>query len=249
MRRLLPDGSAEVDLDAAYAWPASAGQLVRANMVASVDGAAWVDGHTERLSGPVDKRVFAVLRGLADVVLVGAATVRREDYGPARPSPDRQERRRAAGLPAVPPIAVVSASLELDPTARFFQLAAARPLVLTVADAPAERQAALARVADVVVAGEGRVDVVAALAALADRGFRHVLCEGGPTLLGAVAAAGRLDELCLTVAPYAVAGDPGRILTGALAEPLPLTLRHALAADGVLLLRYAVSGRAGAGTS
>ena len=61
---------------------------VRLNMIASVDGATAVDGVSGGLGGPADRRVFGVLRSLADVVLVAAGTVRAEGYGPPRcPSP------------------------------------------------------------------------------------------------------------------------------------------------------------------
>jgi riboflavin biosynthesis pyrimidine reductase len=66
-----------------------------------------------------------------------------------------------------------------------------------------------------------------------------VLVEGGPTLLGSLAAAGRLDELCLTWSPLVVAGDGPRIAHGA---PAGLQLRpaHLLEADGLLLGRWIV---------
>src|SRR5215472_15738405 len=61
-----------------YAYPA--GRWVRANMIASVDGAIAVEGRSGPLSGVADKLVFAVLRSLADVIVVGARTVRAERY-------------------------------------------------------------------------------------------------------------------------------------------------------------------------
>src|SRR5437899_1114982 len=148
MRQLLPRYAEEVDLDATYAVPDR--PHLRANMVASVDGAASADGRSGGLSGPADKALFATLRGLTDVVLVGAGTVRAENYGPAHPSPKRRAWRRAMGLAEVPPIAVVSGRLDLDPAGRFFtEDVIARPLVLTCAAAPADRRGALAKVADV----------------------------------------------------------------------------------------------------
>lgn len=245
MRRLLPpnDGEADptadsVDLDEAYAWPPSE-RCLRANMVASVDGGAVLDDVSGTLSGSADRRVFAVLRGLADLILVGAGTVRRENYGGVRPSPWRQQRRRAADLPDVPPIAVVSGRLELDPAGRFFTDILARPLVITCAAARADRRAALADVADVVLAGEDAVDLASALDQLAGRGYRRVLCEGGPRLLADVIAGGHLDELCLTVAPLLVGGPAGRIVDGAaVPQPAGLRLLGALEEDGALFLRY-----------
>ena len=238
MRRLLPAPAAEVDLDLAYAYP-DAGRCVRANMVTSLDGAAVLDDVSGTLSGPADRRVFAVLRGLADLILVGAGTVRREHYGGARPNAERQQRRRAAGLAPVPPIAVVSRSLELDPAGRFFADTAVRPLVLTCAAAPSDRRAALGNVAEVVVAGDDMVDLGVALAELDTRGYSRVLCEGGPRLLAGVVAGAHLDELCLTVSPLMTAGPAGRMLAGpALPKLAGAELTGALEEDGALFLRY-----------
>lgn len=240
MRRLLPDPAVEVDLDEAYAAGSSA--HVRATMVASADGASSVHGRSGGLSGAADRRVLSVLRGLADVVLVGAGTVRAEKYGPVRPTAERRARRRAAGLGEVPPIAVVTSRLDLDPAAPFFTAAEARPLLVTVEAADARPFAA---VADVVTAGETELDHVAAVAALAARGLTRVLTEGGPRVLGTLLAAGLLDELCLTTSPLLTGGDAPRITAGArLPAPARLALLHLLEQDGYLFARYAVSSSA-----
>lgn len=127
----------------------------------------------------------------------------------------------------------------LDPSGPLFTDTQVRPLVLTCRAAPADRIAALADRADILVLGEGAVDLPAALDALADRGLRRVSCEGGPTLLAQVLSAGRLDELSLTVSPLLLAGPALRITQGPLVEPptgLELTL--VLEEDGFLFLRY-----------
>ncbi|WP_101835055.1 pyrimidine reductase family protein [Frankia canadensis] len=230
----------EADLDAAYAYPAEAAHTsyVRSNFVGAVDGAAEVDGRSGPLGGEADLRVFRTLRWLSDVVLVGAGTARHENYGPVIVPPERRERRRAAGLAEVPPVAVVTASAGLDPAARLFD-AEVRPLVLTCDAASPARRAALAEVAEVVVCGDAAVDMPRALAALAARGLTRVLTEGGPMLHAQLGGAGLLDELCLTVAPL-LAG-PGRIgIVQGAAWPRPVSMRlvHVLAEDDNLFLRY-----------
>lgn len=227
MTRLHPSPGT-VDLDQAYAYPAAgAGQsrTVRANMVATVDGAAsGGDGLSGSVSGEADKRVFATLRRLADVVLVGAGTARAEGY-----------------RPAALPIAVVSGRLDLDLAAPLYTAAEHRTLVITCRSAPAAALEHAASVADVLICGEERVDVAAAVTALHERGYDHILCEGGPTLLRQVVAAGLLDELCLTLAPVLAGGDAGRILGG---DPLTgarrVSLTQLLVDDGWLFARYAV---------
>ena len=146
-----------------------------------------------------------------------------------------------AGRPATPPIAVITGSLGLDLSTSLFTAAPpdARTIVITTEKAPAERRTAAAKVADVIVAGTEQVDLAGALDALAGRGLGRVLCEGGPHLLAQFAAAGRLDELCVTISPLLAAGDSGRILAGpVLPGGLALSLGHVLEDQGFLLCRY-----------
>lgn len=204
------------------------GRHVRANFVVSTDGATTVSGASAGLSNKADRDLFHVLRSLCDVVLVGATTARRENYGGAR-SYDGE-------LP--PTIAVVSRSLDLDPGARLFADTSVRPWVLTVTSAPADRRAALAEVVHVVDAGEHSVDIPAALDLLAAAGLSHVLCEGGPHLLSDVVAAGALDDLCLSIAPLLAGGAGDRLLAGVpLLPPASLRLEHVLEDEGTLFLR------------
>ena len=191
-------------------------------MIASVDGATAVDGLSGGLGGPADRKVFAALRSLADVVLVAAGTVRAETYGPAKV-----------------PIAVVSGSLSLDWTTPFFTAASHRPIVVTSKQAPPAALEQATAAADVMIAGDAEVDLRDAVRQLGERGFGHVLAEGGPSLNGALAAADLLDELCLTVAPYVVSGNAKRMVTGPPLVPPPgMNLHTACEEDGYLFLRY-----------
>ena len=207
--------------------------------MSSADGAGYLDGVSEGLSSEDDRRLFGLLRVLADVVLVGAGTVRTEKYKPAR----RREalaHLRAERVPT-PPIAVVSRTLQLDLASPLFAGAPshARTIVITSASSPAPLRAAAARVADVIVVGTAAVDLREAVGVLAGRGLSRVLCEGGPQLLGQVAADGLLDELCLTVSPLLAGPGARRITHGPpLAAALPMRLAHVLEADGFLFCRY-----------
>ncbi len=246
MRRLVPSPSddqlTDDDLLAAYAVPDTAAAHVRANFIASADGAASLDGRSGGLSTPGDRRIFALLRDQCDVILVGAGTARVEGYRPPVADERRRARRRSLGLSPLPRIAVVSGRLDLDPASPLFAADQPRIIVVTHRTAPADRQAALAEVADVLVAGTDAVDVAAAIDDLAGRGLSKVLCEGGPTLLRTVLAAGRLDELCLTIAPTLVGADSHRVTAGPIAHPMNLAIGHLLEEDGALFLRYAVAG-------
>ena len=220
--------------------PLAAGRpAVRLNMIVSVDGGTSWGGVSGALGGPADKSLFVVLRSLADLVIVAAGTMRAEGYGPATLPDAAREARRERGQAAVPPIAVVSRSCDLEWDSPFFTEARERPLVITVADAPARDRGRAAEVADLIVAGEGDVDFARALQALGDRGVRSVLAEGGPTLNGELARAGLLDELCVSLAPRLASGDAKRILSGStLSELGVLTLHAVYEQDDYLFLRY-----------
>jgi riboflavin biosynthesis pyrimidine reductase len=222
-----------------YAYPDHQAFWIRANMVASADGAGSLEGRSGGLGGAADRQLFQVLRSLADVILVGGGTARAEKYKPARLAAMVPELR--AGRPPTPPVAVVSSSLDLDPDSPLLAQAPdwARTIVLTTTTAPAGRRAALARRATVIEAGEERVEAGRAIDALAGLGHARILTEGGPRLLGHIAAAGRLDDLCLTISPLLAGGHEGRILAGpALPGGRPLELAHVLAEDGFLFCRY-----------
>lgn len=198
---------------------------VRANFVASIDGAATHDGHAGGLGDAEDQQILRVLRELADVVLVGAGTVRAEGYG-------------GLGIDDPPPLAIASAALDLDPAADVFTGPGPRPLVLTTGRSPADRRAALAGVAEVLVCGAELLDVPLALDLLAERGLRHVLSEGGPRLFGALVAADVVDELCLTLSPQLEGGNATRISRGDAQTTRPMRLAHAIHGERMLFLRY-----------
>lgn len=217
-----------------------------ANMVASADGAAsGVEGRSASLSGPADRLLFAALRSIADIVLAGAGTVRAENYGAARLSPEAAAARAAREQDGPPRLAVVTGSLRLDPTARLFQEAQpeARPIVLTMSqalDAAPTTHDQLAKVADVRAVGEATVDWERAVRLLHDDyGARVVLVEGGPTVNAHLVDQDLLDELCLTVSPLLLGGSAQRIVANIPPiDPLKLRLDRAFEDEGFLFLRY-----------
>ncbi|HEY6745463.1 MAG TPA: pyrimidine reductase family protein [Mycobacteriales bacterium] len=238
MRQLLPYPAGNLsddDLLAAYATPRE--EYLRVNFVVSADGAVSLSGRSGGLSGPADKRVFQLLRDLADVVLVAAGTIRVEGYGYPDFGPDRRARRVRAGLAELPTFAIVSRSLELDLSSSLFTDPPVRTVILTDDTAPADRRQGLERYAEVVVTTDGLAGHVRALR---ERGYARILCEGGPSLFAGLTAAGLLDELCLTTSPLLAGPGPGRIVAGPDHPPVPLTLTTLLEEDGALFHRYAV---------
>src|SRR5690606_21121958 len=132
---------------------------------------------------------------------------RQENYGPVKLDQVTVAQRIARGLEPLPKRAVVSASLDLDPGARFFSDPDQRPYVVTGRAAPADRKSALADVAEVVVAGERLVDAHEMLGFFAGKGHNVVLCEGGPTLNSELMAADLVDEIHLTLSPQVTGGS------------------------------------------
>jgi riboflavin biosynthesis pyrimidine reductase len=227
-----------------YAVPPGTDPWVRFEFIASADGAATVQGRAGGLGSAEDQRVLHLLRRLADVLLVGAGTIRAEGYGGELLDDSARAWRRRRGMRARPVVAVVSARLDLDPGSPFFAEAPERPLVLTAERADPDRRRALERVARVVEVGEREAEPRRILTALAADGHRVVHTEGGPTLFGAFQRADAVDDLCLSLSPTLAGSDEPRIVRDApLPAPLELRLAHVLRADDLLLLRYASTGR------
>lgn len=234
---------AATDLAQRYGYPDGLQSCwVRANMIASVDGGATSDGKSGDLGSDGDRAVFAALRELADVVVVGASTAQVENYSGVQFGAAERLARQRRGQAEVPPIAVLTRSGHIDRDAKLFHRTEVTPLILTssaAADDTRQRLGALAEVLDASGEQPDSVDLRTALDLLAERGLVRVLNEGGPGILGLFTEADLLDELCVTVAPLVLGGKPGRIVTGPGEVRSGLQLRHALTDEkGYLYLRY-----------
>ena len=165
------------------------------------------------------------LRDWSDCVLVGAGTVRAENYEPA-----------------TLPFALVSRSLSLDPDSDFFQ--GTPPLILTprasLDDAsltPCRKRLTQAG-ATLIDTGTGSpAEIIAALHA---RGFSRISCEGGPSLYAAMLAADLVDLVHLTVDPSISGGDAHHLPldgSGSSTHRFTLEATH-VEPDSVLFCRY-----------
>lgn len=218
MRALIADHAAhpvqtgsevtDADLEALYA---CTDPVLRLNFVATLDGAAnGSDGLSGTINSDADHQGFVAMRRAADVLLVGAGTVRAEEYGPART-----------------PMVVVSHRDELPEPVRgkdSVVLATTRSSGAT----PDERTW---------LCGEQDVDLATVVSRAREAFGPHVLCEGGPTLAAELVTAGLVDELGLSWTPHLVGGGRGthpRILDGTDVN-VDLTCRHLLEEDGTLL--------------
>ncbi|MEJ8281914.1 RibD family protein [Pseudonocardia spirodelae] len=219
--------------------------MSRPHVVASV--AMSLDGYIDD-AGPATlvlsdaddlDRVDAVRAGV-DAILVGAGTVRADDPRLLVRCPRRRAERAAAGRPPSPLRVVLTTGASLDPAARVFA-GGPPPLVFTAAPAAAALRARLGDAAEVVAAGDPP-DPAEVLDALADRGVRSLLVEGGGVVHTAFLAAGLVDELHVVVAPFLV-GDaraPRFVGDGPFPQSphRPMTLVEARATGDLVLLRY-----------
>ena len=224
-----------------YRWPepsdAGAGAdraVVRANMVASLDGGTTVHGRSGGLGNAADEHLFALLRDMADVILVGAGTVRAEHYGGVRLTEERAARRLRWGLTAgPPPIAVVTAR-GLDPLSPLFTDTVTPPIVITTRAGAGQVPPGV----QVIASNDDRVDLAAALRTLRRNGFRHVHCEGGPNLLAALVAQGLVDELCLTISPMLLGTGSAPMVPARLGEGVRWSLDGVHFVGDHLFTRY-----------
>ncbi len=204
---------------------------LRVNFVMSLDGAiVGPEGLSKSLGTEADRTVFRLARRLSDVVLVGAGTLRTEDY---RPSPR--------------PLAIVSRRLDLDPSLRIFADRGpehVRPMILTTGTAVTEAPDWLREEADLVDCGVDSVDLTMAVDHLAGHGLGRVLCEGGPALLTDLLEADLVDELLLTIVPQLV-GSPEHLVdrVGGFTPPVRLHLAEVIEHEGTVLTRYLAKER------
>ncbi len=193
------------------------GPTVVANFVSSLDGivALSPDEHASgggEISGfsESDKFMMALLRAVADVVIVGAGTVRvghNHEWTARRVQPSLagvvEEWRASLGLAPQPATIVVTASGALDPKHPGLS-ARDVPGGVATTQAGAERLAAQALPANIrveAVAGSGEVRAASVVELVSRLGARVALLEGGPHLFGDFLEAGLVDELFLTLAP------------------------------------------------
>ena len=214
-----------------------------ANFAASADGHATFAGRSRKLGDDGDREIFHGLREQVDAVLAGTETLRTERYGRIIPDAARRGRRVAAGLAAEPLACVVTRSGHVPTDIPLFDEPEATIVIFCAAEIEPIRCAAQV---EVVRLEPELPALTSALGRLRqDHGVRSLLCEGGPTLFGALLREGLVDELFLTLAPKLTGGGHGPPISSGdeLAELAPMTLRWLLQRNDSLYLRYALSLR------
>lgn len=215
VRRVHPAPTAEVTVREAYdvdRRPHAHRPWIGLCMVASLDGSVAVEGNSAALGNPNDLDVLLTLRSLADVIVVGAGTVRADGYGPPRKPGQR--------------VGVVTNRGSVDLGTPLFTSGAG--FVIAPHSAAVDE-----RHVDVLRAGSDMVDLAAALERIHEvaPGVRYVQAEGGPTLNAALVEADLVDELDLTIASRLSGGDGPRLTVGAPEVDRRFDLAHLLVDD------------------
>ena len=205
------------DLANFYTVPSGQQNWLRANMVMSKDG-HFVDenGSSRGLSNPLDLKVLLTLRALSDAILVGANTVRIEDYKVPKLAGDYQNLNTKSAK-----LLVVSNSLNFDPSARMFSDPSNKPVIITSQSSNAkwlENKAKLESVVDLLI-WSGSINFSELISNLNQLGYHRIVCEGGEQLLIELLAQNLIDELDITYSPLALGHQaPSTPLTKAISS-------------------------------
>lgn len=190
-------------------------------MITTIDGAISVDGLSGGLGSADDQKRFIAARHQADAIIVGARTATVEDY-----------------RPTVTPIAVISGSLSLDPTARLFGDPDKQPILYTTNQAAGTRGADFDGIAEVCSLGDS-LDPAQVLADLESRGLVSVMLEGGPTLNGLFLRADLVDEMLISYSPLVAGGNGSGLANGPdMASERRFSVDRVLLADDLIFARY-----------
>lgn len=205
------------------------------NMVTTADGRATIAGRSGPIGNPADQDLFHALRTRVDAVMVGAGTLRAENYGRLVRKPERREARERVGLDPDPVAVVISGRLNLPPDLPLLQAPEQKVLIATFSDGEVEGEAQI----EYLRHDSHHVDMKRLGSELRERGIRAVLCEGGPVLNAELLQAGMVDELFHCLAPK-LAGEPDAptLITGVLHETAEMELRWVMENGSHLFMRY-----------
>jgi riboflavin-specific deaminase-like protein len=207
------------------------------NMVTTADGRVTIGGRSGPIGNQADQDLFHALRTRVDAVMVGAGTLRAENYGRLVRKPERRESRERVGLAPDPLAVIVSGRLDLPDDLPLLHEPEQDVLIATFSDREVTGAASIEH-----LRFDGhRVPMKPLMLELRGRGIRSVLCEGGPTLNAELFGADCVDELFHCVAPK-VAGEPDAptMVTGVLHEVVDMELLSLLEHDSHLFARFCI---------
>ena len=167
-------------------------------------------------------------RALADAVLLGHTSLKRDNVRLSIPEDFRNARIKRKQTPA-PLRVIVSNKGQIDSRLKIFQSTVSPILIFSTRQMPKKTQAALKSKATLHLTKSDELDLAAMLETLRNRyNVRRLACEGGPTLFRALLKRGLIDQLNLTIAPYMFGGAKAPTLTGLSKEFLPASVHCSL---------------------
>jgi riboflavin-specific deaminase-like protein len=198
--------------------------------------AMTVDGKiTTRNFSPVDftsrkdRQHLFRQRALADAVLIGHSTLKRDNVRLGLPQADLREARIKRGQTPYPIRVIVSNEGKIDSRLKIFHSNISPIIIFSTKRMPRKHQQALRQKATLQLSDAQHVDLAAMLRTLCDKyKIRTVACEGGPTLFRALLERDLIDQLNLTIAPFMFGGANAPTLTGLSKEFLPASVHCSL---------------------
>lgn len=244
-RQLIPE-PAEVEVDellSSLALERRAGPdrpYTAANFIATVDGRAAFQGRSGALGDDGDKALFFGLREQVDAVFTGTGTIRAEHYGRILGDPERRRRRTEGGRSPEPLACIVTRTGDVPTDAPLFAEPEARVVVFSPVEVDFTSCAAQV---ELVRIDRGELTLTTVSKRLRrDFGVASLLCEGGPTVFGALLHENLADELFLTISPNLAGGGTAPTITNGpeLSELRPLRLVWVLERAQALYTRFAI---------
>src|SRR5213083_89030 len=204
--------------------------FVSATFATTVDGKITTRNFTPvDFTSREDKQHLFRQRALADAVLIGHSTLKRDNVRLGLPPTDLRETRSKRGQTPYPIRVIVSSEGKIDSRLKIFQSNISPIIIFSTKRMPRKHQQALRQKATLHLSNAQHVDLAAMLRTLRDKyKIRTVACEGGPTLFRALLERDLIDQLNLTIAPFMFGGANAPTLTGLSKEFLPASVHCAL---------------------
>ena len=189
---------------------------------------------TTKNFGPVDftsredKLHLFRQRALAEAVLIGHTSLKRDNVRLGLPVDLQQARIKRKQIPA-PLRVIVSNKGRIDHRLKIFQSTISPILIFSTTRMPKKTQGALKGKATLHLTESNEIDLAGMLETLRSKyNVRMLACEGGPTLFRALLECDLIDQLNLTIAPYMFGGAKAPTLTGLSTEFLPASVHCSL---------------------
>jgi 2,5-diamino-6-hydroxy-4-(5-phosphoribosylamino)pyrimidine 1'-reductase len=178
------------------------------NYALSLDGKLSTEQRDPvRFTSRIDRGLMDEIRADADAVLIGAGTLRAEDPPVRIKTARRRDERRRLGKSPHPVSVILSRSMDLPRTGRYWEEDQVERIIATTQQATDEQVLPFADLAEVIRVGRTTVDLHAFCRMLTERGIGRLLVEGGGEVNMAFWEAGLVDEVYLTLCPVVIGGS------------------------------------------